>query len=231
MLDGLLALSKRPPPVKGDITPPFMPTLDDLLLPRQPLETIKSPPPGWCDIMIGVTREEFSAFGAGNPALDQLSQEELQALLEPELGDEASATIARIRSERVPATSRAILGDFHTHGIFGTSVEIATAQSGIGREAYCYSFDWQSPDPAFGACHCIDLPFLFGNIDTWEVAPMIAGADRQEMSELSQRFRGAIAAFAATGDPNGPGLPRWPAFGSSGARLHFDRRISAFAAA
>ncbi|MBZ9798446.1 carboxylesterase/lipase family protein [Mesorhizobium sp. ES1-4] len=231
VLDGLRSLAKRPPAVKGDITPPFMPTLDDGLLPRQPLETIRSGTANWCDVMIGVTREEFSAFSAGNPALDKLSEDELKALFEAELGDEASATIVKICSERVPATPRTILGDFHTDAIFGKSLEIASVQSRLGRKAYGYSFDWQSPKSAFGACHCIDLPFLFGNIDTWKAAPMLAGADEQEVADLSQRFRGAIAAFAANGDPNGPGLPRWPAFGPNRAALHFDRHISAFAAA
>ena len=229
LLDGSSIAAKCAPSVKGDITPPFIPTLDGSLLSYQPIVAIKSGSGNWCDVMVGVTREEFSAFGFSNPALDDLPDSELEALFEIELGDGARAEIARIRTQRGPATPRAILGELHTDGIFGRSLEVAAVQSGLGRKAYAYSFDWQSPNVALGACHCIDLPFLFGNIATWKAAPMLAGADEQEVSDLSRLFRGAIAAFAANGDPNGSGLPRWPAYGSNRAALHFDRRIAAFA--
>jgi para-nitrobenzyl esterase len=57
---------------------------------------------------------------------------------------------------------------------------------------------------------------------------MIEGADLREVDDLSRLFRGAVAAFAATGNPNGPALPEWPGFGDGGAILHVDRQIAAF---
>jgi hypothetical protein len=52
---------------------------------------------------------------------------------------------------------------------------MAATQSNLGRNAFTYFFDWQSPNPTLGACHCIDLPFVFGNIDVWKTAPMLKG--------------------------------------------------------
>jgi para-nitrobenzyl esterase len=228
IFEGLRNLAKMPPTVIGDIMPLFMPILDTAILPRQPVESIQAGSGNWCDVMIGVTREEGAAFTISNTTLDELSEDELRELFQVDLGDEADAAIARIRSERVPLTPRTILGQLHTDESFiKKSLDMAAAQSSFGRNAFTYFFDWQSPNPALGACHCIDLPFLFGNIDVWKAAPMLKGADLREVRELSRLYRGAIAAFAANGDPNGRGLPRWPAYKADRAALHFDRRIAA----
>jgi len=226
IFDGLQALESRPPAIKGDITPLFMPILDDGILPRQPADSIAIGSAHWCDVMIGVTREEGAAFTLTNTSLDALPEDGLRELFEIRLRDGAEAAIARIRSQRAPATPRTILNDLNTDDFFiKKSLDMAATQSRLGRTAFTYFFDWQSPNPALGACHCIDLPFLFGNIDTWMTAPMLHGADVREVQELSRLYRGAITAFAANGDPNGSGLPRWPAYKSDRAVLHFDRRI------
>jgi para-nitrobenzyl esterase len=44
-------------------------------------------------------------------------------------------------------------------------------------DAVTYRFDWQAPGNKFGACHCVDLPFLFGTHDVWD-APMLEGAPK-----------------------------------------------------
>jgi len=43
-----------------------------------------------------------------------------------------------------------------------------------GRQAWNFSFDY-APTKRFGACHCIDLPFVFGNLDAFATAPMLEG--------------------------------------------------------
>jgi para-nitrobenzyl esterase len=228
IFERLRALQARPPAVPGDITPPFMPVLDGALIPRDPLVSLKNGSASWCDMVIGVTREEYAAFSISNPGLDDLSEEQLKRIFERELGGGAEEALAKIRSSRVPATPRMVLGDLHSAQIFiNDSVAIAATQSGLGRNAFAYMFDWQSPMAGLGACHCIDLPFLFGNFEVWKAAPMLHGANWREVEELSRIFRRAVAAFAENGVPHGAGLPDWPAFKSDRALLHFDRRIQA----
>ncbi|QAU47923.1 carboxylesterase/lipase family protein [Bradyrhizobium guangzhouense] len=227
-LEGLRLLQRRPPAIPGDISPPFMPVLDDTLVQCDPIESIRTGGARWCDMMIGATREEYAAFSISNPSLDELSEDALEDLIRSHGEYDASATLARLRSARVPATPRMLLGDFYSERMFTRqSLEIAATQSGLGRKAFTYLFDWQAPVPGLGACHCIDLPFLFGNIDVWQAASMVKGADRREVRDLSRLFRGSIAAFAAAGDPNGHGLPEWPAYTANQTVLHFDRRIAA----
>jgi para-nitrobenzyl esterase len=228
IFEGLRILQTRPPANPGEITPPFMPVLDDALVQRDPSESIQMGKARWCDMMIGVTREEYAAFSISNPSLDELSEDALEDLFRSQGDVDASATVSRLRSARAPATPRMILGDFYSDRIFTKqSLEIAATQSRLGRKAFTYLFDWQSPIPELGACHCIDLPFLFGNFDVWQAAPMVRGAERREVQDLSRLFRSSIAAFAEAGDPNGSGLPKWPAFTADQTVLHFDRHIAA----
>jgi carboxylesterase type B len=205
-----------------------LPVLDGGVIPRDPIESFRNGSAGWCDMVIGVTREEYAAFSVSNPGLDELSDEQLLRLIRIQLGESADDALRRIRTQRVPATPRAILGDMHSEQTFiGPSLAIAATQAKIGRHAFVYFFDWQSPNPALGACHCIDLPFLFGNLGVWKAAPMLSGADWREVRELSRLFRGAFAAFTQHGDPNGNRLPKWPSHEFGRAVLHFDRRITA----
>lgn len=227
IFERLTLLQGRPPAVPGDITPPFMPVLDGTLLPRDPIESIKAGSAGWCDVVIGVTREEYAAFSISNPGLDNLSEGEVRELFAREAGGDADAALARIRATRAPATPRTLLGDLRSESIFlDDSLAMADAQSAAGRNAFVYLFDWQSAVPGLGACHCIDLPFLFGNIDVWKAAPMLNGSDEREVRQLSRLFRGALAAFAADGAPTGKALPRWPVYGRDRTVLHVDRRIT-----
>ncbi|EOD68942.1 carboxylesterase family protein [Amycolatopsis vancoresmycina] len=53
-------------------------------------------------------------------------------------------------------------------------------------DAFAYRFDWQAPGNPFGACHCIDIPFLFGTHDLWD-APMLRGAPKGLEEETGLR--------------------------------------------
>jgi para-nitrobenzyl esterase len=73
-----------------------------------------------------------------------------------------------------------------------------------------------------GAYHGAELAYVFGNF----VPPDWAwtDADRELAKTVSQYW----VNFATNGDPNGPGLPTWPAFNpAADTVLHFDTAIAA----
>jgi para-nitrobenzyl esterase len=84
---------------------------------------------------------------------------------------------------------------------------------------YRYRFDRTMPDdPAsrFGAVHAVDIEYAFNTLDAkqanWQEA------DRR----VAELLATAIANFVRTGDPNGAGVPDWPAFADSGEVMYLD---------
>jgi para-nitrobenzyl esterase len=74
-----------------------------------------------------------------------------------------------------------------------------------------YRFDLASPSdgkgPALGAFHSMEIPYVFGQLDS---------KARPEDHAVSEQMQKYWSNFARSGDPNGPGLPKWPAY-SAGA--------------
>ncbi|MFF3560621.1 carboxylesterase family protein [Streptomyces sp. NPDC002574] len=92
--------------------------------------------------------------------------------------------------------------------------EIAGQCARDGSPAYVYRFTRRPPGEddgggiALGATHCAELPFLFGTFDAFRDAPMLGRVDAADRA-LGRAFGGALAAFTATGSPNGEGLGPW----------------------
>src|SRR5258708_11795629 len=88
-----------------------------------------------------------------------------------------------------------------------------------------YDFAHRPPYPTraftrdWGATHGAEIPYVLG---TFEAQPFMAGAGAGDRA-LAERMAAYWVNFARTGDPNGPGLPRWPAFTSvAPVEMHFD---------
>lgn len=63
-----------------------------------------------------------------------------------------------------------------------------------GCEVWKYAFDWAAPDSVYGSCHCLELPFVFGNLDAWD-APFLKGAEAGEMKKLKTVMQNDFGTF------------------------------------
>jgi para-nitrobenzyl esterase len=82
----------------------------------------------------------------------------------------------------------------------------ARAAGKAGRRSWLARFD-VGPSKRFGACHCVELPFTFGNLDSFAGAPMLQGLPRAQAEALSSRVRAAWIAFIRGQDPGWPQAP------------------------
>jgi para-nitrobenzyl esterase len=151
-------------------------------------------------VLIGATRDEVHAFYAANPDMHDPPHERVVA----RFGGEAA--LARYRARRPGASTMDLLADLGTDETFLLpAMRLAEALVQRGVPTFAYQFDWAPPGSRFRACHCIDLPFVFGNFPQWPGAEMLAGGDAAEMADLSRAMQAAWIAFARTGSPDWPG--------------------------
>ncbi|HZF28364.1 MAG TPA: carboxylesterase family protein [Gammaproteobacteria bacterium] len=87
--------------------------------------------------------------------------------------------------------------------------KFAALQAKRGDKAYVYYFTRVPPAPpgrpSRGATHVAEVPYMFDNLAS---GPPWTDVDQKLADTMSSYW----ANFARSGDPNGPGLPAWPAY-------------------
>ena len=90
----------------------------------------------------------------------------------------------------------------------------ARAFAAKGTPAYIYLFSYVSPAMRermrFGAAHASEIPYAFNNLSGRNGAAV--APEDQAVAKLMNTY---WVNFAKTGDPNSPGLPKWPRYNPS----------------
>jgi para-nitrobenzyl esterase len=85
----------------------------------------------------------------------------------------------------------------------------ADARASAGAPTWVYQVDFQSPtQPRRGAPHTMDIALAFGTLEA-EGSYTGTGAEARALSAAMMK---AFATLARKGDPNGAGVPAWPAY-------------------
>lgn len=102
-----------------------------------------------------------------------------------------------LRLNRIPVVGRLIgapVSEVVTKLLFGVDDVVSLWRRAGGRVA-TYRVDWSPKGGPLGACHCIELPMLFG--EQWAGAPMLAG--HMPPDAVAARLRRTWADFASRG--------------------------------
>ena len=215
---------------------PFRPVVDGALIPGHPDLAIARA--GAVDaLLVGTNRDEFRFFTIGQRALDDPGR---RALPPTSIGGTSRPKGRRTRPRRSSRRYRALAkarGDESSdrrvfEAIAGDAVfwapatRLAAASSRI-RPTFVYRFDWASPfmGGSLGACHGLELPFVFGTTDHPFVG-LFSGSG-EDASSLSDAVQAAWVAFATDGRPGTVGGVGWPRYDEDRrATLVFDREIT-----
>jgi para-nitrobenzyl esterase len=161
-------------------------------------------------VLVGTTRDESAAHLAFDPEAIEASEERVHAAAAAWLGDAAELRLNELQRLWPNTSPYSLLVHLVTDltFLYGT-VTFAENRATLGRPVYLYRFDWQSPLQRVGACHCIDLPFVFNNFDNWADAPMLAGGDPETKLGLAAAMQDSFISFIRDGSPECDATPPW----------------------
>ncbi|MEU4932828.1 carboxylesterase family protein [Streptomyces yokosukanensis] len=181
---------------------PFRPVIDGILVPGQPVRTVMAAT--GTDLLIGTTSDEADTYTVPCGLVDTATDADLLATARRRFADparQAAAYRARFPAENPGRLLSHLITDTFTAG----SRRLAQAHaSRSGGRTFGYEFTWRSPAfaGALGACHCVELPFVFDRVDLPALRGECAllGADALPAS-LATEVHDAWVRFAATGQP------------------------------
>jgi para-nitrobenzyl esterase len=207
---------------------PFQPVVDGNVLPDIPIERVRAGSAAGVAVLVGSTLEEWRLFAGMDPAVATLDEAGLRRRIAANLGDaDAAALIESYRKSReaqaLPVTPAELFIAIETDRIFRMpAVELADAQRAHDPRVYSYLFTWKSPAMGglLGACHALELGFVFGTIDSAGARDFSGGGPAADALALG--MQDAWIAFARSGDPSGGALGAWPAYGAERQTMILD---------
>jgi para-nitrobenzyl esterase len=162
--------------------------------------------------MIGWNRTEETGFDRPTTESMALDEAGLVKRARTRLGTDPTEVIKTFR-EAHPGLSPwdlwILIGTECPRGVYTRELAKRKVAQG-GAPAYVYRFEWETPAGGghMHSPHSEEIPFAFNNINA---APK-GVSEVPEAQILANRVSAAWAAFARTGDPNTPQLPKWPAY-------------------
>ncbi|MCL6298870.1 carboxylesterase/lipase family protein [Streptomyces kronopolitis] len=218
LADALGNLPPVDPARSGHLDPslgnsPFKPVIDGVLLERQPALALRTAarngtePMTAHELLIGTNADEAALYTVPGGAIEPMTTRELAAVA-ARRSARPEALLAHYGT-RLPDAgpgerATRLMTDVYRVG----NHALADAHSTLpGTRTFAYEFAWRSPafDGRLGACHCVELPFVFDRTDL----PALHGArgllgpglPDGDVKDLAARTHAAWVAFATHGDP------------------------------
>jgi para-nitrobenzyl esterase len=203
----LQALAIPPPDGKSANVSHFGPWIDGYFLTSPPLEVFRAGQENTHSLMAGSLANEGTTL-----VPTPVTEAELKQRITTRYGEKADEyfKIYPVHSDQ-EAWQAAI--EAVNDAMASTALEVARDDQ--KHTAFIYYFDRRPPgheSERYGAFHSAELVYVFDNLDS--VKRPWTENDRKLADTMSSYW----VNFATTGDPNGKGLPHWPAYGSTADR-------------
>lgn len=195
-------------------TMPFHPVVDGDVVPAQPIERIAAGASADVDVLVGTNSDDWRMFPVLAGFIDTVTDEALAGPVErfgpwslDAFGLAADTALPAYRAARPDGSPGDLLADVLTDWwVRVPALRLADAHAPAPAATYMYEFGWPSPvfDGRLGACHALELPFVFDTLDLGRDQMMGGALGENPPQELADRMHGAWVAFAANGDPGWP---------------------------
>ncbi|MEU0704588.1 carboxylesterase family protein [Streptomyces bacillaris] len=182
----------------------FQLVVDGELLDRDPAEALRTGAASGVDLLMGTNTEEYRLWFVPSGLTERIGRLKLRlALLKFGV---PNATARTYRANRPDATPGELLGALATDLLLRAPLNrLADARVGAEGATYVYEFGWPTPVQRLGACHALELGFVFDTLAHPDTRALTGPDAPQELADAMHR---AWVDFATTGDP---GWPSWDA--------------------
>ncbi len=208
-------LAAMPAAVAG--TGQFRPVIETPSFPAHPFDPAAPAMSANVPMMVGSNRTEASVFLGGDPAIANISEDDLVrrvAALVPT--GEAAETIAMYRRLYPQAQRDEILYMTSTDRSYFLDSTILAGRKADQNAAPVWMYQFYRKTPLEGGRyhtpHAAEIPFAF---DTLALATSIGGEPTTAAQALADQMSAAWAAFARNGDPNTSKTVAWPKYNST----------------
>jgi len=187
-------------------TTPYFPVVDGDVLPAPPLQALAEGAAADLDLLVGYNRDEYRMMLEFHGLRGrQDMQDVLRAAVILLSGGSAAEDYRRAYPELAAPDLYSVLCSDWLFRMPTWDAADGHARSARAGRTHVYEFAWPTPvaGGVLGACHALEIPLLFGTLDT-PFARRWLGTTGEAEAELSARMRSAWTSFAASGSPGWP---------------------------
>ena len=195
------------------MTQGFSPLVDGDVVPKHPFHPTASPISADVPVMLGSTRTELTSSAQEEDF--KLDEAGMRTRIRQLLGTNADNAI-QVYQKVNPGASASdiyflIASDYRYSG---PVMKIAERRAALKKApVYLYYFRWETPVDGgrLKSPHTIEIPFAFDNV---KAATRLTGGGAEAMA-LADKVSDTWIAFAKTGNPNNPKMPRWAGYNAT----------------
>jgi para-nitrobenzyl esterase len=203
----------------GEIATNFMafePVVDGTILTASPLEQLGRGVGANVELLIGTNTDEQNFFLVPGGLTDLVTEDFINVVV-ANFGADAEAVVPTYLDGRPSASPGELLSAVLTDLSFRVpAIRVAEARQQSGKPTYVYEFAWHSPqfNGRLGACHGLEVGFVFDNIEQLSMRPLVGDHPPRELAEAMHRTWVNFITGRA---------PEWPPYGESRSVMRFDQ--------